>query len=411
MSSIFCFAKDTVTDIDIFGREIKLNYKGKDSFKTFFGGCTTLVIFAVMIAYTVFLINQIINRRGANTTISTEIKDLQVNPDDHQPGLDGFQIAVAVSDRDDNIFYNESYFKVRFYQGLNTRDELILNNTNTLLESTTCTNSIIDKYILGYSGNNSAIICPKNDDYTLSGAFSSQVFKFFAVSVTKWSILNNDTNCASDAEIDAKLLGGRIGIVIVNSYMDFEDYDTVIKSYPEDRFSYKISSGISKEPQIYVRKNYVSLNDNFFQTGLTENKEFYSVSTSDNDFDIDPTGINYARVTIRMEAREDTYERTVFSVFDFTGLIGGVFEIFEIIGGIFVGYFSSTLFLFSMLTNLYQVQKIDDTTEQEFTKVLPTTRKISIKTGKKQLHEEFKASANQIENPKDENMSIVNQPQ
>ena len=51
-----------------------------------------------MIAYTIFLINQIINRRGANTTISTEIKDLQVNPDDHQPGLDGFQIAVGISD-------------------------------------------------------------------------------------------------------------------------------------------------------------------------------------------------------------------------------------------------------------------------------------------------------------------------
>ena len=185
--------------------------------------------------------------------------------------------------------------------------------------------------------------------------------------------------------------------------MDFEDYDTVIKSYPEDKLAYKFTTGTVKEPQIYVRKNYASLNDNFFQIGSSESKEFYSLGSSDYDSENDVTGFTYARITLRMEAREDTYERTVFSVFDFTGLIGGVFEIFEIIGGIFVGYFSSKLFLFSMLTNLYQVQKIDhnDTTEQEFTKVLPKTRKISIKTNKKRFNEESKVPISKIKHTKD----------
>ena len=74
-----------------------------------------------------------------------------------------------------------------------------------------------------------------------------------------------------------------------------------------------------------------------------------------------------------MEAREDTYERTVFSIFDFTGLVGGVFEIFEITGSIIVGFFAQKLFMFSILSNLYQVQKITDGTN--FNKIIPKTRK------------------------------------
>ena len=82
-------------------------------------------------------------------------------------------------------------------------------------------------------------------------------------------------------------------------------------------------------------------------------------------------------VTIRMEAREDTYERTVFSVFDFTGLVGGVFEIFEILGGVIVGFFAHKLFMFSVLSNLYQVHKITD--GKDVDKVIPKTKIVRMK--------------------------------
>ena len=137
-----------------------------------------------------------------------------------------------------------------------------------------------------------------------------------------------------------------LSLILINSYVDFDDYENVIKNYVDERFYYKMRKGITKEPEILIRKNFVTLNDEFFQMGQTENKDFYSAENTKTDFDLDPTNIVYARMSIRMEAREDTYERTVFSIFDYTGLIGGVFEIFEVFGTLVVGYFTKKWFMF-----------------------------------------------------------------
>ena len=151
--------------------------------------------------------------------------------------------------------------------------------------------------------------------------------------------------------------GGTLSLIMINSYVDFDDYDNVVKTYNDEKFFFKLRKGLTKEPDIFIRKNYVTLNDEFFQMGQTEHKEFYSAESSRSDFDLDPTGTIYAKIAIRMEAREDTYERTVFSVFDYTGLIGGVFEILEVLGGLVVGYFIKNWLMFDILSNLYQVQK------------------------------------------------------
>ena len=122
----------------------------------------------------------------------------------------------------------------------------------------------------------------------------------------------------------------------------------------------------NKEAQLLLRNNHVVLSDSFFQVGQTR-KQFYSIETDRLDFTArDYSFYPYASIIIRMEAREDTYERTVFTFFDFTGLVGGVFEILEVIGSIVVGFFANRLFMFWMLSNLYQVQiKFPQTTNAD----------------------------------------------
>ena len=134
------------------------------------------------------------------------------------------------------------------------RDSYSLNNTMAELGTILCESELISDYITGISENNTSVLCPQNNNYTLSGSFSSTKFKYLTVIVSKWSILLGDTNCATDAEINSKLDGAAVGLVVGNSYMDFDDYDTVIKSYVDDRFTYTIRSGTVKIPQIYVRK-------------------------------------------------------------------------------------------------------------------------------------------------------------
>ena len=177
--------------------------------------------------------------------------------------------------------------------------------------------------------------------------------------------------------------GGMLSLIMINSYVDFDDYENVVKTFNDESFYYKLRKGFTREPEILLRKNFVKLNDEFFQMGQTEHKEFYSTEKTKDDFDFDPDNNLYAKISIRMEAREDTYERTVFSVFDYTGLIGGVFEIFEVLGGFVVGYFTKNWFMFCIISSLYQIQnKIDD---QDFHRGLTSN---SLDSDQKQKFEE-----------------------
>lgn len=56
------------------------------------------------------------------------------------------------------------------------------------------------------------------------------------------------------------------------------------------------------------------------------------------------------------DATSKSYERTVFSFLEVTGNIGGLFEVLNIGGGFLVGVFSSRIFMFSVLSKLYQVE-------------------------------------------------------
>ena len=55
-----------------------------------------------------------------------------------------------------------------------------------------------------------------------------------------------------------------------------------------------------------------------------------------------------------------SFERSVFGFLELTGNIGGVFEILSIIGGFLIGGFSGKMFLYSILSKLYQVQEPED---------------------------------------------------
>ena len=55
------------------------------------------------------------------------------------------------------------------------------------------------------------------------------------------------------------------------------------------------------------------------------------------------------------DSTSKSYERQVFGILDVFGNIGGVKEILEIAGALIVGLFSRKIFIFTLLSSLYQV--------------------------------------------------------
>ena len=61
----------------------------------------------------------------------------------------------------------------------------------------------------------------------------------------------------------------------------------------------------------------------------------------------------------------DSYERQVFSVLELIGSLGGLFEIFSIIGGLFAGVFTKMLFNYSIIQSLYHVDTLSSKSQMD----------------------------------------------
>ena len=98
-------------------------------------------------------------------------------------------------------------------------------------------NDLLIKYGTGYS-----FLWPKYSNYTLAGNFVSNNYRTITVQLLKW-VNGTGIIWKSQAEINTKLMYSRFSMIVANSYMDFNDYNTPVKQYADDQFSYLVVPG------------------------------------------------------------------------------------------------------------------------------------------------------------------------
>jgi hypothetical protein len=137
---------------------------------------------------------------------------------------------------------------------------------------------------------------------------------------------------------------------------------------------------------MYLRKSEYELSDGIFGLGRDQKKgTFYSVERSEYDFSHEYENFLFI-ATIFVDSTQNFYERKVYNVFDFTGQIGGLYEILAIFGSIFVAFFSEKILMLSLISDLYQVEDKRDTLDfspldrkHETLKVMPKNPQIEEK--------------------------------
>ena len=78
------------------------------------------------------------------------------------------------------------------------------------------------------------IICPMYDNYTLSGSYSSTQIQYLQIVMSRCENGTSNVTWADINQIQNKLNDGRIYLIIMNSYVDFDDYENVVKTYPDE---------------------------------------------------------------------------------------------------------------------------------------------------------------------------------
>ena len=147
---------------------------------------------------------------------------------------------------------------------------------------------------------------------------------------------------------------------MVNSYFDFEDYDNPVRTFLDDRFRYSLVSQMERNIIVSLQENEAETKDSYFQyspEGKTTN--FISANRVDKEIrSINNESDVMMSVKFIKDYNYDSYERQVFSVLELFGSLGGLLEIFIIVGGFFVGTLSSKLFNYSVIQSLYHVDTL-----------------------------------------------------
>ena len=92
-----------------------------------------------------------------------------------------------------------------------------------------------------------------------------------------------------------------------------------------------------------VRQNLYTLYDSIFGFSNEQSGTFYSYEYSKSQTLSSFYNI-LARIDIQLDAQIDRYERTVQTIFEAIGTIGGIYEILRIVTGAIVGIFINKIY-------------------------------------------------------------------
>ena len=203
-------------------------------------------------------------------------------------------------------------------------------------------------------------LCPLNKSYILQGDFNSDVFYSPRIEIAKCQNTSENANhCKSEEQINQVINSGYVEISFVNSYFDFNDYDTPVKKYLSSTNNlFMTNDGTTRWFEALVKQNEALTSDGIFYGEPFKSQKFYSVMQK--HYKVIPgeaTGNVLAYITLGMARESDLYERSVYSIIDMFGFLGGLHDSLFFIGFMFVSLTQTKLFNFKFISKLYQLSE------------------------------------------------------
>ena len=147
-----------------------------------------------------------------------------------------------------------------------------------------------------------------------------------------------------------------MNLAITDYYFDSSDYSSPQKININDNLSYKMTSGFSKNIKLRIRRNDVSDTTSPFFYATSNDYSFFSFGEASQDISSsDPNAV--LAISVVLDNKYQTISRQVYTLGDLFGQVGGMDSVLTSIGGILVGVFSAKIYMASLLSTFYQVNK------------------------------------------------------
>ena len=94
--------------------------------------------------------------------------------------------------------------------------------------------------------------CPDYRNFTVLGNSYSDNYDYISLSMTK-CVNGSGVICETNANIEAKMDTVLLNIILVNTYFDFDDYSSPVKTYMDDRYTYDLLPGYNKRNHVFLQ--------------------------------------------------------------------------------------------------------------------------------------------------------------
>ncbi|CAD8121757.1 unnamed protein product [Paramecium sonneborni] len=364
-----------IKSLDIFGQSITLNINKQKTYKTVFGGISSICLIFILI--TIFQSNIVDFFQKSDVSFATKT-EFDPKPDQIVMNIKNYMVAFSIEQEN---FVNQPMFNITIEQRHYYRNQLgNLVKQVDYLQLEPCTLEHF-QFLINQTDSDfesqfnqlelSKWLCPqKNFEFYMEGTYTSTEFDFIRVIVsdcddTKSGYLNWKPTCATKSQKDQHLNKEgqfKLQIYQVNSVVNPKASEQYYQSYLDGEMYFTfVPQKLSRQANLFYRK-YQFENDNSLMPFFKDIHEKELIVRQSVDYrDLTELGRdtdkNYAIVYLRRSQFSEFIYRRFMKIDELLSFLGGFLQIMITGFGIFIMYYNKLSLQIELSNKLYKFSK------------------------------------------------------
>ncbi|CAD8160856.1 unnamed protein product [Paramecium pentaurelia] len=353
-----------ISKMDIFGQSITLRMNKQSSYKTVFGGCSSLVLLIILILIFSSNITSFFNKESLSATVLTEFEEI--------PSLsiidDSFFLFAVQIDQDN--FLSKPFYDIKIDQ---LRIQKFLNGSSIQsqkeIQLIPCTLDRFNK-IFSQFGRDIRdqfnqfklydFLCfDYNQSFSIQGTYSNLEFEYLRISVQKCA---NKTNCASNEELQQEIDKNgafKIKLFPINKILNpYKPEDNYLQTFLDDSFFFRfIPSNIYKSVDLFIKEYEVTNDQSLLPFSYLEYSQFYTLDQSEIKERTELQN-NQPQSFVQIQIRKSPYKIKIFRKYlkidELLSNLGGIQQIFIFFVGTILTIYNRFQLLVELANKLYE---------------------------------------------------------
>ena len=352
-------------NIDTFGRDITLYYKGKEKSKTYFGSAFTILYLSLYLTFLIYKLIKMLKKTDVtfydSEIVPKERPFIQLNNDNFYGGFALEDPNTYDPFIDETIYTVKAFFKRAERSGGKWNwqvKEIELEQCKMEKFGELYREKFIKKPMNKY-------YCFKEMNFKLEGAFSYDAYSMFYIQFFPCiNTTENNNHCKSLEEIDYYLDGTFLSLQMEDIELTPDNFKEPIRQTAQDVYT-TVGKKLFKEFHIYLKIVNVETDVDFFGLYQIESKkvekkekfikyDYSNAMTNIINNDIYKTGECFADMTIKLSNYVLTQKRTYVKLLDILGDVGGLMEVVLFVFKIISSFSTNLLFETSLVNSLFE---------------------------------------------------------